>query len=349
MEPMADPLTALIIAAVIIGLIVLMYYPEKGLRAWWSRIRKNSERVLIEDALKHIYDCEHSDIDCTLRSIAGSLSISGDRTARLTEKLIALGLIESGTGSIELTSEGRSYALRIIRTHRLWERYLADETGVQEKDWHTEAERKEHVISPDEANELAAQLGHPLTDPHGDPIPSQSGTVVGKPAVPINDLKPGVYAHIVHIEDEPETIYSQLVAQGLHTGMQVRILDRTENSITIEADGNECMLAPLFAAQIQVRPIVMRTEVQHSFTPLSVLKEGEEAYVVALSKKIRGQQRRRLMDLGLVPGTPVAAILKSPGGDPVAYRIRGALIALRRTQTDGIFIRRKEVEDNGNK
>jgi ferrous iron transport protein A len=48
--------------------------------------------------------------------------------------------------------------------------------------------------------------------------------------------------------------------------------------------------------------------------------------------------RRRLLDLGLIPGTVVEAIGKSPAGDPVAYRIRGAVIALRREEGRRVFI-----------
>jgi DtxR family Mn-dependent transcriptional regulator len=60
--------------------------------------------------------------------------------------------------------------LKIVRVHRLWEKYLAEETGLNEVDWHPEAELKEHEISFEEANKLAVKLNNPLFDPHGDPI-----------------------------------------------------------------------------------------------------------------------------------------------------------------------------------
>ncbi len=346
-EETIHPLTALVIASISIIIIVILFYPEKGIIAQLQRARKNSKRILIEDALKHIYNYEYNDIDCTIHSIAGNLSISGERAAKLVEKLSSLGLIETDSERIELTANGRSYALRIIRVHRLWERYLADKTGIQEKDWHTQAESKEHDISIDEADLLAARLGHPLIDPHGDPIPSQSGTMVDRSGIPLNNLPHDLYARIVHIEDEPEAIYAQIVALGLHPGMQVRILEQNERKLIFEADGNECVLAPLFASQIHVTPIHTHKEVQQNFIPLSTLQEGEQARVVSISKKIRGEQRRRLMDLGLVPGTIVSTVIKSFGNDPVAYQIRGAVIALRKRQTDAIFIQRIEDKENG--
>jgi DtxR family Mn-dependent transcriptional regulator len=65
---------------------------------------------------------------------------------------------------------------------------------------------------------------------------------------------------------------------------------------------------------------------------------GDKGIVLGISKRCRGQQRRRLMDLGIVPGTEIEAEMKSIGGDPVAYKIRGASIALRKTQADEIHL-----------
>jgi DtxR family transcriptional regulator, Mn-dependent transcriptional regulator len=339
-EPLINPVHALLIAFAVIGIATLFLFPRKGILAYITRSRLNTDRIMIEDALKHIYDCEYRNIECTLNSIAGNLSIPGDRAARLVARLTTMGLVETLKNGIKLTSEGKSYALRVIRIHRLWERYLADETGLRETEWHTEAEIQEHLLTPDEAEELAAKIGNPLTDPHGDPIPTPGGIVTEQKGITLNALEKGIFARIVHIEDEPKAVYRQLVAQDLHTGMQVRVLDVTIDRITFEADGNECVLAPLFAANILVSPIYNTDEVRHDFIPLSAIEIGQEAEVVAISRRIRGQQRRRLMDLGVVPGTKISAVMKSAGNDPVAYQIRGALIALRKKQADGIFILR---------
>jgi len=74
---------------------------------------------------------------------------------------------------------------------------------------------------------------------------------------------------------------------------------------------------------------------------LDALRPGEEGVVVAVGAQIQGSQRRRLLDLGVVPGTVIRAELSSLSGDPTAYRIRGAVIALRRAQADQILIRRR--------
>ncbi len=79
---------------------------------------------------------------------------------------------------------------------------------------------------------------------------------------------------------------------------------------------------------------------ENAIWKLSALKPGSSALIDYLM--LDGEDRRRLMDLGLLPGTRVTAEFRSALGDPVAYRIRGTLIALRKTQTSQIVIRPEE-------
>jgi DtxR family Mn-dependent transcriptional regulator len=341
---MIDPLFALIVALAVITALAVLFWPAKGIYATYKKVKNNTARVLIEDALKHLYDYEERNVSSTLRSIAGHLLLNGDDTTRLVEKLQAMGLVESGQNGIRLTSDGRSYALRVIRIHRLWERYLADETSVNESDWHIDAEEKEHILSAEEVDALAAQMGNPVFDPHGDPIPSKDGEIIKRQDVPLTALKSGEFGRITHIEDEPQAIYVQLIAQGLYPGMQVRIIDVSKNRIKFEVNGEECVLAPLFAANVHLVPI-QKQEITKEFKLLSSLKKGEKAVVAGISKACRGSQRRRLMDLGVVPGTVITAELESIGHDPVAYNIKGATIAVRKKNADQIYIKEFSQEE----
>jgi len=336
---MIDPLLALLIAFAFIAIFAVLFWPTKGIYATYKKAKRSTSRVLIEDALKHLYDYEERTVKPTLQSIAGHLSINADDTTRLVEKLQSMGLVESNQDEIQLTPQGRSYALRIIRIHRLWERYLADETSVQESEWHLKAEEKEHNISVEEAEALAAQMGNPVFDPHGDPIPTKEGEVPKRKGVTLTMLKNGEFGRIIHIEDEPHAIYIQLIAQGLYPGMQVKIINTEKSRIRFEVNGEECVLAPLFAANVHVIPIQKQEEITSEFKSLSSLRKGEKAVVVGISKACRGPQRRRLMDLGVVPGTLVIAELESIGRDPVAYNIKGATIAIRKKNADQIYIR----------
>jgi len=238
-----------------------------------------------------------------------------------------------------LTADGRSYALRVIRIHRLWERFLADHTGVSESQWHHEADRKEHELTPEQADVLSAELGHPVFDPHGDPIPTPDGEMPGRRGLPLSALNPGATARIVHVEDEPDAVYAQLVAARLYPGTTVRVLEHTRDRMRIEADLQEHVLAPVVAANLSVEPIGDALDAAAPDNRLSSLAIGQEATVVDISAACRGVERRRLLDLGIVPGTLVRAELESAGGDPIAYRIRGAMIALRKDQADLIYVR----------
>jgi len=298
----------------------------------------------MEDALKHLFDSEYNDRFANLQSISGALAVSGNRAAELIARLQEQELVGLEDGGYKLTGEGRRYALRIVRIHRLWESYLSHETGLAPTAWHEKAENLEHTTSQEEAEALSASMGHPLYDPHGDPIPTAEGDIAPPRGMALTELKVGALAEIVHIEDEPAAIYAQLLAEGLHPGMRVRINESTPQRITFEADAEEHVLAPIVAANLSVLPLPGDEEMAGPFERLSGLALGETAQVVSFSPVMRGAERRRMLDLGLIPGTEVAAEIRSPGGDPTGYRIRGAVIALRREQAEQIQIEPMQLE-----
>ena len=335
---MTDPALALGVATALLAACLVLFWPERGLFWDWQRLYRVTDRVKIEDALKHFFDMEYRRRKPTVESLAGALSIARNQAADLIARIEGSGMLQRKGSELALSQEGRSYALRIIRVHRLWERYLADVTGVSESEWHGYAEEREHALSAGEANALSAEMGHPRFDPHGDPIPTPRGDVPVAKGHTLMSLPVSQLGRIVHIEDEPEAIYAQLVAEGLHPGMLVQVIDIDQERVRFWADGEEHVLAPVFAANVHVVPAPTEEEMPGPFRVLSSLRPGQGARVLRLSGACRGPERRRLMDLGLVAGTDVVAEMKSPGGDPVAYRVRGALIALRKEQAETIQI-----------
>lgn len=337
---MSGPLLALAIFLLVSSLAVLALRPRGG---WlWQAIRalRASERVLMEDALKHLFDGEYKGQQCTVMSVSGALGVPADRAAEVLERLESRELVRGADGGYELTAEGRTYALRVVRIHRLWERYLADETGVAPEDWHHKAEEREHRTTDEEAEAMSASLGHPRYDPHGDPIPTASGELPKPQGRPLTELAEGDLAEIVHLEDEPAAVYAQLVAEGLHPWMRVRMLEVTPQRIRFEAGAEEHILAPVIAANVSVVALPEEAELASLGPRLADLALGEKGRVVALAPALRGPERRRFLDLGLVPGTEVEAEIRSPGGDPTGYRVRGAVIALRREQAQQVEIER---------
>jgi DtxR family Mn-dependent transcriptional regulator len=337
---MFTALTLLMIAALVV-LGCLLFWPRRGLLPAWRHGRRMTRRIRREDALKHIQQCETSGHVLTVQSLAGALGVSANAAAGILAELQSGRLIHLEGGAIRLTTEGRRLAMQVLRAHRLWERYLADQTGYPEVEWHGRAEAHEHRLSPAEADELSAQLGHPTHDPHGDPIPTAEGELPQPAGVPVTAADPDQPLRIVHVEDEPEAVYAQLVAEGLHPGMEVRVLEISPQRVCLWADGDEHILAPMVAANLSVVPLPRAAREEQSVgEPLSSLKPGEEGKVLLLSRQCRGQERRRLLDLGVLPGTVIRAELKSPNGDPTAYRIRDALMALRAEQAEVIRVER---------
>jgi DtxR family transcriptional regulator, Mn-dependent transcriptional regulator len=309
------------------------------LLARWQRTRGMSERVLWEDALKHIQRCETHDHRPSLESLAGALDVSTGEVVRILNRLAAQELVHMQADEFWLTSAGRDYALRIIRAHRLWERYLAEETGFAASEWHPRADQYEHQLSPEQADDLSATLGHPTHDPHGDPIPTATGELRLHGGKPLTAMDLNVSLRIVHIEDEPGAVYVQLVKEGLHPGMIVQIMEISPQRVSICADGKQLFLPPIVAANISVLTLPESQKVTFGQCQrLSGLQPGQKGCVLNVSPAARGPERRRLMDLGIIPGTVVEAELHSPMRDPTAYRVRGALIALRREQADLINV-----------
>jgi len=330
----------LVLLALIIAVIVVFWLlrPVNGLFWRFQQSKNQRARINREDALKHILRSENYHRPVTLESMAGALFISTSQAAELVESLDSSNLVQFDGQSYRLTAEGRDYALHVVRAHRLWERYLADETGYSEADWHGRADLVEHQLTPADADSLAAELGFPTHDPHGDPIPSAMGKMIPHGGQPMTTMPTNKTVRLVHIEDEPETIYAQLVAEKLSPGMIAHLVESTPERIRFWANGEEHVLAPVVAANISVIPLPDIVEPPDSGLQLSSLQPGEAATVLAISQACRGTERRRFMDLGILPGTRIEAEMTSPSGDPTAYRIRDALIALRQEQADLIRI-----------
>ena len=330
---MINPLYALLIGTGVMIVIGLLFWPQTGLIWRLQKRQELTEKVLIEDTLKYIFKCERNRKTATMESLAGALSISLGHASEILALTQSRGLLVLNENSFSLTEAGKKTATQIVRAHRLWERYLADATGFKEKDWHQQAERLEHKLSEEEVNRLSASLGHPTHDPHGDPIPTRKGDWVAHGGLPLSDLDLQTPARIVHIEDEPEVLYAQIVAEDLHPQMIVEIDERTANRVRFWSDDQEHVLAPIVAANISVIPLVEENHAQHiDGVPLDTLQPGQSGVVTGISSLSRGVERRRLFDLGIIPGTVIEVEMVNPGGDPTAYRIRGSVIAFRNTQ-----------------
>jgi DtxR family Mn-dependent transcriptional regulator len=339
---MVDPLFALTVFAGSVTVLMVIFWPRRGIYARLSQSFRLTKRVQLEDALKHFYMWEQVGRTPTLESIAGRLTISTDDAAQLVTRLTESDFVHPGKEGLTLTKLGRESALRLVRTHRLWERYLADRTGVPAVEWHDEAEIMEHSLSAEQTDALSARLGHPRWDPHGDPIPTASGALPAVEQLSLGLAPLGMALEVIHLEDEPREIFNGLLNRGLVLGGRVEAIERDNRQVRVLVDGSECRINMVEAQNVTVRVL---PEGQHTGSrpiTLADLDLGETARVIDISPACRGSERRRLLDLGVVRGTEIRVDMESAAGDPVAYLIRGALIALRRSQATWIRIERAE-------
>jgi DtxR family Mn-dependent transcriptional regulator len=308
-----------------------------GLR-WRIARRTTRDRHRAEDALKHLFEQEYRGRHASLTSLAGALHLPSSAALALVGRMQAQGLANARGQEFDLTPDGRRLALQVVRAHRLLERYFVDEARLPLRDVHAAAERGEHSLSPADADRLSAALGHPTYDPHGDPIPTREGQVAPPTGTPATSWPAGVTGRIVHLEDEPEISFAQILAEGLRVGQLVRVVESTPQRLVLGDGENEFRLAPAVAANVFLAP----TPEADRFQPvvrLSDLTDQEVAEVVGLDSACQGFSRRRLMDLGFTDGARIRPFLRTFAGDPRAYEIRGTLIALRRDQASQVLVR----------
>lgn len=332
-------LQVLILSLVFAFLLAAIFHPQRGLLVQWRARSVSGRRNQVEDALKYLLKQEQSGRHASPEALAGAMHLSGTEILGLITRMEAQGLLKTLGGGLHLTPDGERWALHVVRAHRLWERYLADEARLPLQQVHREAERREHGMTPEQLDDLEASLGHPDHDPHGDPIPSRLGAVQAAGGTPLTAWSADIPGQIVHLEDEPPLAYAQILAEGLRLGQTVRVLQATSERVVLSDGENEYRLAPAVAANVHLAPIPEALEAQSGVMLLSQLPDGAAGEVVALDDACQGFTRRRLLDLGMTPGARLRAEMRNFFGDPRAYRVRGTLIALRREQAAQVWVK----------
>ncbi len=301
--------------------------------------RENRRREDVEDALKHLLDREQQGRHASPESLAGTLGFATRKVFKVIARMETQGLIEHRGVELHLTAEGERWAIHVVRAHRLLERYLADEARLPLEKIHAEAHRREHGMTPAEVDAMDAALGYPSRDPHGDPIPNKDGVIAAAEGIPLTAWREDQLARIVHLEDEPEIAFAQILAEGLRLGQKIRILERSPERYLLSDGEEEYRLAPAVAANVHVASLPESVLAMADAIPLDELSHAKKAEIVALDEACQGFTRRRFLDLGITPGTVITPELKNSFRDPRGYRVRGTLIALRREQANQIWVK----------
>jgi DtxR family transcriptional regulator, Mn-dependent transcriptional regulator len=181
----------------------------------------------VENYAKAIYAIEHRSGTVTTNAIAERLGVTAASASGMIKKLDSLGLVSHVPyKGVKLTEEGERLALEVIRHHRLLELYLAESLDVPWDRVHAEAEVLEHVLSEELEELIAAKLGHPTVDPHGDPIPTADLVMDERPTSSLADLSPGARATFVRISDSDPEMLRYLAERGIAPGDEFEVVDK---------------------------------------------------------------------------------------------------------------------------
>jgi Mn-dependent DtxR family transcriptional regulator len=163
---------SIVLVAVALFMIAFLFSPKDGVVTRLFRRRESTRLVLIEDVIKLSYRFENEkDKTQLVDKIANELGVTNGKVESAIRTLTDKQLIEGTNGKYRLTEEGKKYALRLIRTHRLWETYITKEKVTGMEHIHPEAEKLEHVLPEELVDEIDEELGFPEKDPHGSDIP----------------------------------------------------------------------------------------------------------------------------------------------------------------------------------
>jgi DtxR family transcriptional regulator, Mn-dependent transcriptional regulator len=182
----------------------------------------------VEDYAKAIYALEARDEGpVSTTALAERMHVTAASASGMVRKLDELGLVtHQPYKGVELTPQGRRVALEVLRHHRLLESYLATSLGVPWDRVHDEAEVLEHVLSEELEELIAAKLGHPTRDPHGDPIPSADLELDERPSVTLAALDAGARGVLVRVSDSEPEMLRYLADRGIAPGDGFEVIER---------------------------------------------------------------------------------------------------------------------------
>lgn len=193
----------------------------------------------IQDYLKRIYELTENGLPASTNDLARELNVKPASVTGMIQKLAAEkpALVEyQKHQGVTLTSTGKRAALEVIRHHRLLEAWLVQTLGYSWDEVHEEAERLEHVISEDFERRIAAALGNPTRDPHGELIPTADLKMPVDDTTPLSSLRASQSATIQRVVAADPNLLRHLDSLGLTPGIQIEVIEYSEfdNNLTVK-------------------------------------------------------------------------------------------------------------------
>ncbi|MHA2789657.1 metal-dependent transcriptional regulator [Corynebacterium sp. S7] len=199
-----------------------------------------------QDYLKAIFSLgEWSDEPVTTSAVAARVGVKLSTASDAIKKLTSQGLlVHERYGAITLTEEGHSYAVAMVRRHRLIETFLVDVLGYGWDQVHDEAESLEHSASDFMIERLDALLNYPKRDPHGDPIPSPDGTIEFPETTLLSEVEPGRKVRVERVSDDDPELLQYVFDHGVRCQKEVTVQPSApySDTITLLAEGHDIPL-----------------------------------------------------------------------------------------------------------
>jgi DtxR family Mn-dependent transcriptional regulator len=213
---------------------------------------------VMEDYLKAIYELEREHgPPVGTSTIADYLDVTPPTVTSMVEKLEDRGLVarEKYKG-VELTDEGETVAIEVLRHHRLLESFLADHLDYEWDEVHDEADALEHHISEEFERRLARKLGDPTVDPHGDPIPNEDLDPPDHPDTEVlADHGEGDRVVVARVSDRNDDELRYLADAGVEPGTTLVVTERAPIGMyVVRIDGEDVHLPDRVAETLEVRP-----------------------------------------------------------------------------------------------
>jgi DtxR family Mn-dependent transcriptional regulator len=211
----------------------------------------------IEDYAKAIYALQQRGDSGTVATneLAARLGVTAGSASAMIKKLAEKGFVEHVPyHGVQLTAKGERVALEVMRHHRLLELYLSEHLGMPWDRVHEEADALEHVLSEDLEARIAAKLGNPTHDPHGDPIPAADLTIEENQTRSLADLTPGQRGRFVRVSDSDPAMLRYLDDRGVRLGDSLEVLERQpfDGPLTVRFDGTVHVLGGALATAMRV-------------------------------------------------------------------------------------------------
>lgn len=234
--------------------------PRKALpeppRASHARPKRPPNSEAIEDYAKAIYALQLRGTGPVGTSeLAERLGVAPASATAMLKRLDGLGLVRyEPYHGVTLTRAGEKVALEVIRHHRLIEAYLSEAFDMPWDRVHGEAEVLEHYISEELEQLIAAKLGEPSHDPHGDPIPGPDLAAPGEEGVPLSKVRPGEAVTFARVSDRDPEMLRYLDERGIRPGVELTVTGPLPfgGSLLVEVGGEQHALGDELVRRLRV-------------------------------------------------------------------------------------------------